>query len=162
MSLKVSTDAKLYYLNTGSRATWNASVTDGKHVGAAPSNLSEIANVTDIVWPLEFTEFDAKTRASAGFEAIVPTIGKTGFDITMMYDPTDAALLALEKACITKTNIALAVLDGAKATAGVMGLWADFSVVKMEKGEKLEEAQTITFSVKFGFSSVPPEVVKVA
>lgn len=162
MAVKLSFNAKTYYLSSGSRATWNATVTNGRHVGATPSNLAEISNIGDLEWPLDYTKFDATTRAGGGFAATLLTIAKTGFDIKMLYDLSDAALVAIDTAAILRTTIALAILSGSKATAGEEGIWADFAVTKVNKGEKLEDAQIVTYSFEFGVSAVPPELVKVA
>lgn len=161
MALKNGVNGKLYYLSTGTRATWNVTVTDGAHVGAAPSNLAEVALARDINYSQEGEKADVTTRLSR-YKATKKTLIGISLDIPMVYDPANAALLALQKAFLTDASIALAVLDGDKATAGTMGVWADFEVVAMKKDEALADAQMVTFTVEPAYSAVAPEYVKVA
>jgi hypothetical protein len=164
MAAKLGAAAKLYRLTTGTRATWNATIdTDGySHVGAAPGALDEIPNVKDVTIPLEDDKAETSTRGNNGFKSYLQGLTDASITIAMVYDPADLDFAALMKAKMTKTPIALAFLDGDKATVGVQGLWADFSVFKAEKGEPLGEAQTMTFEVAPTYSAVGPEWVKVA
>ncbi len=161
MSLKIGVNGKLYYLSSGSRATWNASIVAGCHVGAPPSNLAEVALAKDIKYAQDGEKADVTTRLSK-YKATKKTLIGISIDIPMEYDPTNAAFLALQTAFLTDVTIPLAVLDGDKGTAGNFGLWADFEVVKMEKDEALADSQKVTFTVEPGWSSVPPEYVKTA
>lgn len=151
---------KLYRLTTGTRATWGAAV-DGVNTGAAPSNLSEITNCKDITVPMEDGEGDVTVRGSNGFKLTVGTLTDSQIEITMVHDTTDAHYLALLKAKLTRGTVALAVLDRDKATAGANGLWADFSVLKLEAGQELDGVQTDVFMCKPTFSAVGPEWVAV-
>jgi hypothetical protein len=162
MAFKLGVNAKLYFLSTGTRATWNATVTDGAHVGAAPSSLTEISTVKDLSIPIEAGEVNLTTRQNGGWEATEAGVFKASMEIPLIYDPANAGVAALMKAYLTRGHVALAVLDGDKATDGTQGLWADFSVLKMDKGEEIENAQMVTFTVKPGLSAVAPEWVKVA
>lgn len=153
-------DGRLYRLSTGPRATWGDAV-DGIHIGAAPASLVEIENVKDVTINLEDDESDVTVRAGRGFKATLGGLRDASVDIPMVYDPADPDFLALRKAYATRTTIPLAFLDGDKGTDGVCGTWADFSVLKMVKGEELANAQMVTFSVKPGPTAVPVELVQV-
>jgi hypothetical protein len=160
MSLKLGFNAKIY-LGTAPRATWGAADATGAHTGAAPTGLSEGSDVKDLSIPIEKTEADVTTRGAGGWETVVGTLKKAAIDIPMIWDPGDAMCAALMKGFLTDANVPLAMLDGDKVTTGSQGLWADFQVLKADKGEQLADAQMITFSVKPGYSAVPPEWVKV-
>lgn len=161
MGLVLGVNANLYYLTTGSRATWNATVTAGCHVGAAPSNLTEIAVIKDITIPIEKEEADVTTRVSQ-WKATKGTLFNVSVDIPLLYDVANAGVIALQTAFLTGASIAIALLDGDKATAGVYGLWADWEVTKFEKGEMLNDVQTVNVTIKPAYSAVAPEYVKVA
>ncbi len=160
MALKISVNAKLYYLDTPPRASWGAEDTDGLAKGPAPDHLQEIANVKDIKQPLEKDKADVTTRKSR-YKATKGTLRGISIDIPMEYDTEDDALIALQTAYLTDTTIALAVLDGDATVIGTMGFWADFEVTKMEKDEALADSQMVTFTVEPAWGSVPPEWIQV-
>src|SRR5687767_6495582 len=110
MAIKLGLEAKLYRLTTGTRATWGAADANGLHVGAAPANLDEVGNVRDVTIPMGGGSADVTTRlsAAAGVKANVPTLDDPEIDIPMIWDPTDADLLAFFKAKNLKQPIALA------------------------------------------------------
>ena len=153
-------NGKLYRLATGTRATWGT-LTDGFNVGAAPAGLDEVAAARDITVNQEDDEADATTRGNRGWKATVGGLRGVSVDVPMVYDLADPDVLAFDKAYATRTYIPLAFLDGDKAAAGMLGTWADFAVLKRVKGEDLAGVQTVTYSVKPGYSAVPPELVKV-
>lgn len=161
MSLVNGVDGKLYYLSTGTRASWGGSLTNGEQVGPAPGNLAEIDIVQDIEVGQDKEKADVTTRRTK-YKATKGTLIGVSFDIPMVYDVANAGLLAMDKAFFTGAVIALAVLDGGKAVAGSRGLWADFEVVNRKKGEPLNGAQTIVYTVEPAYSAVPPENVKVS
>lgn len=162
MGASLGVNGKLYRLATGTRATWSATTTDGAKVGPAPSSLDEIPNCKDMSIPLEDAEADVTTRLNGGYEAVIGALRKTGINIAMVYDNADADYAALLKAYLTRGSIALAILDGDKATVGTSGFWADFAILKLEKSEPLTGAQMVTFFAKPTFSAVGPEWVKVS
>lgn len=160
MPLKLGFNAKLYR-STSTRASWGTKDAEGKAAGAGPT-LDEVPNVKgDITVPIEKVKADVTTRGNAGWRASKGTIKDVEIEIQMVYDPSDTDVAALTKAFLTDAVIPLAFLDGPVATAGTEGLWADFEVTKMEKGEPMEGEQMVTFGVTPGYSAVPPEWVKV-
>jgi hypothetical protein len=162
MSTELSLNAKAYYLSTGTRATWNATVTGGFHVGSAPSNLTEITLAKDVSYKHSVEKVDVSTRGDNGWKIFKAALADLELTITMPYDPANAGVLAFEKALRNRTVIALAILSGAKTAAGADGIWADFTVLRKEKNEQLADAQNVSFTVKPGDSSVPLEKVRVS
>lgn len=153
-------NGKLYRLSTGSRTSWGDEV-DGVNVGSAPASLVEVKNVKDITIDHEDDDADATTRGNRGYKATIGGLRGLSVEVPMEHDSTDTHYLAFLKAYATRTTIALAFLDGDKGTDGIHGTWADWSVLKMSKGEALAETQMTTWSLKPGYSAVPPELVAV-
>lgn len=157
---KLGFNARLYYLGSGTRATWGAADSDGVHVGAAPASLAIVSGVRDNTATLEKGEADVTTRDNDGWEATQTTLKKASIEFDLIYDPTKASHKALLKSYLSSTTIAIAALDGDKATAGVEGLWADFVVTTFTKAEQLQEGQSVSVTLKPALSDVPPEWVR--
>jgi hypothetical protein len=151
----------MYYLSTGTRATWSATTTDGVEVGPAPSNLTEMSSVANVSLNTSRDESEVGARGSAYKQYAAGRI-----DVSVEFDipdiTSDASFLAVQKAYLTAATIAIAVLDGSSATVGVMGLWADFEVVKFERAEQLDEGVRYSVTLRPAYAAVPPEWVKVA
>lgn len=161
MSALLGLNAKAYRLTTGTRATWGAADANGINGGAAPANLDPMDQVKDVTINIESGDADVSTRGNNGWKANLQTLNDASVEISMVYDPADADYIALLGAFLKKTSIALALLDADKATSGTQGLWADFMVTSIKKGEPLEEAQMVDITVKPALSSVAPQWVKV-
>jgi hypothetical protein len=161
MSVLLGKNAKLYRLTTGSRASWGSTNSEGFTSGAAPSNLSEVGNVRDLDMPMTKTLADITTRANNGWIAQVGTLKNGDVTFQMMYDSTDTHFVALWAAFINDSTVALAVLDGDKATTGTRGFWADFIVSTFGKTENLVEGQMVDVTLTPGPSSVAPQIVVV-
>lgn len=160
MAAKLGLDGKIYYLSTGTRASWGT-VTGGVAQAPAPSNLTVIEAVRDITLTIEAGEADVSTRGNDGWKAILATLKGASLEVKAIWDSADTALAAVLTAWLTNATIALAVLDGAKETVGTQGFWADFMVLSVTKGEALEEGQTMDFTIKPTLSAVSPQWVKV-
>lgn len=161
MGIKLGSNAKLYRLSSGTRASWGTQDATGAYVGAAPANLVEDADVADLEIPIKKGQADATTRKNGGWKALVGALKEAPITLPTIYDPEDAGCAALMKGFLTDTPIAYALLSGDKATAGSEGLWADFAVLEMNKGEKLGEVQTINFVIAPTYSAVAPQWVRV-
>lgn len=154
-------DAKVYYLNTGTRATWGT-ITDGVASGAAPSGLTEIAYTKgDIKATLNGVEADVTVRAGNGWKLTAKAGTDASYDFDIQKKPGDTAYAAIQKAFLTGGSIAIAVLDGDKATAGTEGLWADFSVTKFDVNHAFEGSTVFSVTIKPTLAAVMPEWVKV-
>lgn len=162
MAVKIGLEAKVYRLSTGTRATWGVADANGMASAAAPANLDECANVADVTYTISKGAADVSVRGNNGWAAERGTLKRGTFNIQFKYDPADVDFIAFMKGWLTNTSIALAILDGSSATAGVQGVWADFEIFDVNKGEPLEDAQTVVFTARPALSAVAPEWVKVA
>ena len=139
-------DAKLYR-NTGTFAspTWNL-----------------IPNVKDLTLSLETGEADVTTRGNAGWRATVATLKDASIEFEMVWDSTDDDFTALKNAFLGNTAIEMAVLDGLVATSGSQGLRATCMVTSFTRNEPLEEAITVSVTIKPTYSENAPSWMTVA
>ncbi|MCS6921027.1 MAG: phage tail protein [Elioraea sp.] len=146
MSVKLGLDAKLYR-NTGTHAApvWN-----------------EIKNVKDVTLNLEAGEADVTTRGNARWRATVATLKDGSIEFDMVWDTEDDDFSAIRDAFLNHTALEFAVMDGDIATAGSQGLRATCAVTNFSRNEALEEAITVSVTVKPTFSANPPEWMTVA
>jgi predicted secreted protein len=98
------------------------------------------------------TVMDVTTRANQGWRAIVATLKSGTVEFEMVWDTDDAGFTALKNAYFNNTPIALAILDGEDGE----GLDADFSVTNFSRAEPLEEAVTVSVTVKPTYSTRAP------
>ena len=141
MSVKLGLDAKLFR-NSGLYATptWN-----------------EITNVRDLTLNLEAGEADVTTRGNNGWRATVATLKDGSIEFEMVWDSDDTDFTAIRDAFLNKTAVELAVLDGDVVTTGSQGLRASFMVTSFSRNEPLEEAITVSVTMKPTYSANPPE-----
>ena len=154
-------NCKAYYLSVGSRATWGAADGSGRHKGAAPANLVEIASAKDVTLPGDRMNA-VQTDRGSDYETGDTGAMQGNLTLTLNHRTSDAARVALETAFILNTAIAIAVLNGAKATLGVTGLWADFKVIKFVENQP--EGDHVTYDVElmpYSQATVAPEFVQV-
>lgn len=156
MSTKFGFDCKLYRATDGVRVSWGAASSDGISSGPAPGNLVEVENVKDATAELTDTEGDVSTRASK-WKLIAQGLTDGSVSFQMIHDPDDADWIAFRNAKFGRYPIALAMLDGDKATVGSQGLWADFAVTGFKEGQPLDGVSMTDVTVKPTRSSVPPE-----
>lgn len=145
MGAKVGLDAKLYR-NSGTYAapTW-----------------SELVNAKDVTLNLEAGEADASRRGGNGWRETLMALKDGSVEFELVYDNTDAEFTALKDAFFGGTTVELAVMDGDIATAGTQGLRATMSVVNFSRNEPLEEALTVSVTVKPAPAENPPEWMSV-
>jgi predicted secreted protein len=141
MTAKLGLDAKLYR-NSGTYAipAWN-----------------EITNAKDVTLNLEASEADASRRGSAGWRETLRGLKDGSVEFEMVYDGTDAEFQALRDAFLNGTTVEVAVLDGDVTTTGTQGLRATMSVINFSRNEPLEEALTVSVTVKPAPAANPPE-----
>lgn len=162
MAALLGMNAKLYRLTTGTRASWASADSNGISIAAAPSNLDEIPNVTDLALELNTDEADVTTRGNSGWKATLATLRDASIQFQMVWDLSDADFVAIRRAFLNGTSIALAALSGSKTTVGSDGLWADLMVTSFTKTENLAEAQKVDVTLKPTYSSVAPQWVQVS
>ena len=141
MSAKLGMEAKLYR-NTGSYESpvW-----------------AEVENVKDLALNLEAGEADVTTRANDGWRATIATLKDASVEFGMVWDTEDADFSAIQDAYFDGTSIEFAVMDGDIAVAGSEGLRATMAVTSFSRDEPLEEAITVTVTIKPTYADNPPE-----
>jgi hypothetical protein len=146
MAIKLGMDAKLYR-NTGTYAspTWDL-----------------IGNVKDLTLSLETGEADVTTRGNGGWRATVATLKDGSLEFEMIWDTEDTDFTAIRTAFLGNTAVEMAVLDGLVATTGSQGLRASFMVTNFTRNEPLEEAITVSVSMKPTYSANAPAWMTVA
>jgi hypothetical protein len=146
MAIKLGMDAKLYR-NTGTYGspTWDL-----------------IGNVKDLTLSLETGEADVTTRGNGGWRATVATLKDGSLEFEMIWDTEDTDFTAIRTAFLGNTAVEMAVLDGLVATTGSQGLRASFMVTNFTRNEPLEEAITVSVSMKPTYSANAPAWMTVA
>jgi hypothetical protein len=140
MAIKLGMDAKLYRNSaTYASPTWDL-----------------IGNVKDLTLSLETGEADVTTRGNAGWRATVATLKDGSLEFEMVWDTEDADFTAIRTAFLNNAAIEMAILDGLVATTGSQGLRASFMVTNFTRNEPLEEAITVSVSMKPTYSANAP------
>jgi len=119
-------DAKIYYGTSGSTAS------------------NEITNVKDVTLTCDAGEADVTTRANSGWRATVATLKECTIEFEMVWDPTDAAFVAIRNAYLNLDIIAFLVLDQLNG----QGPDADFAITSFSRSEPLEEAVSVKVTAK--------------
>ncbi len=138
MSIRLGMDAKIYFGEAGSTAT------------------EEMANVKDVTLSLEAGEADVTTRANGGWKATAATLKDASVEFEMIWDTEDPGFSAIQQAFFGNQPLALAILDGESGS----GLDADFVITKFDRNEPLEEAITVSITVKPTYSTRAPEWIE--
>ena len=140
MAVKLGLSAKMYR-NTGTYASpvWN-----------------EIKNVKDLTLTLETGEADVTTRGNAGWRATVATLRDASVEFEMVWDTSDDDFSAIRNAFLNNTSLEVAVMDGDITTSGSQGLRATCMVTSFSRSEALEEAITVSVTIKPTYAANPP------
>ncbi len=143
MAIRLGLNAKLYR-NTGTYAspTWN-----------------EIGNVKDVTLNLESAEADVTVRANNGWRATVPTLKDASVEFEMVWDSEDEDFEAIRDAYLDNTTLEILALDGPETGAGSsgnQGLRAECNVTSFSRSEPLEEALSVSVTLKPAYSVNPP------
>lgn len=138
MGFKLGKDCKAYRC---------ATLLDGTNTPAAATWIEQ-TNVRDVTQNLETGEADITTRANNGWRATAATLKDGSIDFEMVWDPADAGFTAMQTAWATSAEIAMCFLDGASGTAGSQGLASNFTVTNFTRSEPLEEAVTVSVTLK--------------
>jgi hypothetical protein len=117
----------------------------------------ELTNVKDLTLNLEKGEADVTTRANAGWKATAATLKEGSIEFEMVWDTADAGFTAIKDAWFNNATIEMAVLDGPIAQAGSQGLRASFAVINFSRKEPLEEAITVSVTIKPTYAEHAPE-----
>ena len=141
MSVKLGLDAKLYYCVAG--------------IGGSPT-WTLLGNVKNVTLNLQKGEADVTTRANQGWRATAGTLKEGTIEFEMVWDTADAGFTAIKDAYFNNTLIGLAAMDGAIATNGSQGLWADCSITDFSRDEPLEDAISVKVTAKPTYSANAP------
>jgi predicted secreted protein len=141
MGIRLGLEAKLYR-NSGSYGT---------------PQWAEMDNVKDVTLNLEASEADVTTRGNGGWRATVAALKDGSIEFEMVWDTADPNFTAIQQAFMNRAPLELAVMDGPIAEAGSQGLRASFAITKFTRNEPLEEAITVSVTVKPTYSDHPPE-----
>ena len=145
MGFKLGMEARLYR-NTGTYET---------------PTWTEIDNVKDVTLNLETGEADVTTRANNGWRATAATLKDGSVEFEMVWDTADAGFTAVQEAYFDNTSIEFAVMDGDIATSGTQGLRATMAVTNFSRNEPLEEAITVSVTIKPTYADNAPEWMEV-
>ena len=145
MGFKLGMEARLYR-NTGTYET---------------PTWTEIDNVKDVTLNLETGEADVTTRANNGWRATAATLKDGSVEFEMVWDTADAGFTAVQEAYFDNTSIEFAIMDGDIATSGTQGLRATMAVTNFSRNEPLEEAITVSVTIKPTYADNAPEWMEV-
>ena len=154
--------ACLYYLNTGTRASWGTlNEATGRHEAtAAPSNLTEIESVKDLTLDGDRPSSE-QTDRGANIATGDTGAMRTGLSFKLNKRKTEeAGVTALRTAWLLNEPIALAALDNEQDYVGATGLWTDFKVTKFVEPQPEEGHMDYDVAVVPYDSGVEPEFVE--
>jgi hypothetical protein len=140
MGYKLGKDCKAYFFTAILAQKWDGT-------GAAPTS-TEMPNVKDVTVNCETGEADITTRANNGWRATAATLKNGSVEFEMIWDPGDAGFRKMQAAWSNSAEIGLAFMDGAIAGPGSSGLASNFTVTNFSRKEPLEEAVTVSVTVK--------------
>jgi predicted secreted protein len=140
MPVRLGLDARLYR-NTGTFAApvWN-----------------HVQNVKDVTLNLEAGEADVSTRGTGGWRATVATLKDASVEFEMVWDTADDDFASIRDAFLNRGAVEFAVMDGDITTPGSQGLRATCMVTTFSRNEPLEEAVTVSVTIKPTFAANPP------
>jgi hypothetical protein len=159
MSTRTSINAKAY-IGSAPRVSWGTDDGAGVHEGVIPGDLTEMTRVKDITVNASKEKADVSKRGGGGWKQNRGTLKDLEVTISMPYDPTDTDYQSFMGSYLGNSTIPVAILSGDGTLANEEGVWADFEVMGVEKGEQLAEGQLITFTLAIGDSDVAPEWVR--
>lgn len=122
----------------------------------------EMKNVKDLTLSVEANEADATTRGNNGWEAIVAALKKGSIEFEMIWDTADADFTAIQQAFFGNTTLEFAVMSGDITTTGEQGLRATMMVLNFSRSEPLQEAMSVSVTIKPTYAANAPEWMTVA
>lgn len=114
----------------------------------ADATWIEMDNVRDLTLNLETGESDITTRGNNGWRATAATLKDGSIEFEMVWDSGDADFTAIKDAWSGSSEIAMMALDGGESTSGSQGLASNFTVTNFTRNEPLEEAITVSVTLK--------------
>jgi predicted secreted protein len=138
MAVRLGLDARLYR-STFAAPVWNP-----------------VQNVKDVTLNLEAGEADVSTRGTGGWRATVATLKDASVEFEMVWDTADDDFAAIRDAFLNRGALEFAVMDGDITLSGSQGLRATCMVTTFSRNEPLEEAVTVSVTIKPTFAANPP------
>ena len=140
MGFKLGMNAKLY--------RGDALLTGSDDAAVDAVTWTEITNVKDVTLNLDTGEADVTTRANNGWRATAATLKDGSVEFEMVWDTADAGFAALKDAWLGGAEIAMAVMSGGITVENEEGLVTNFTVTNFSRSEPLEEAITVSVTIK--------------
>jgi|GEM_PF-3438014 len=130
--------AKQYYYGDDNTLNYSSTLLDGSATTPATASWSEVQIVRDETHDDQASEIDISSRES-DVDLGAPGRRKISIDVDLIYRPGDTGFDAIETAYQTRDPVALAMMNGAIATAGNKGKAANWSVLKMSTPKPLRD-----------------------
>jgi len=130
-----------------------AYLADAPFAGNTPTDvtgaaLTELSNIKDLTINLETGEADITTRANNGWRATAATLKDGSLEFEMLWKPGDSNFAAIRDAWLNSTEIGVVALTGANDDTGAEGPASNFTVTSFTRSEALEEAVTVSVTLK--------------
>lgn len=122
---------------------------------AAGGSWTAITNAKDVTVNGEKGEADVTTRANNGYRARKGALKDLTIDFEMVWDTSDAAFNAMRDSFYNGTLIGIQALD----VLNGQGPQMDMEVFGFNKKEPLEEAQSVSITLKVARSATAPSWV---
>lgn len=137
MSKKVGLDCYFYYCSTAL----------GDANPPADATWVEVGAVKDASASGEVGTADVTSRGNRNRRAHRPTLIDDTLELTALWDPEDAGLLAFQTARLNRTSVAIAMMDGDIEVAGSRGIVGNFYVTKFGRNEALEQGVEVPITL---------------
>lgn len=125
----------------------------------ATPTWSEVTKAREVTLTLERKDTDVTTRGNAGWRATQGTLKEATIEFEVVWEggtPGDANVAAFRDAFLNGTNVDVAALDGPVATPGSQGLRAECQVTTFTRKEPLEDAVTVSVTLKPALTANAP------
>ena len=106
----------------------------------------------DLTLPLSSNEIAVKNKGSVWVKYLRGLID-VAIDGEADWEPGSAVFEGFKSSFFTEKEIELMILDGGIKKQGAQGTRASFIVTKFERGEPLEDAMTVSFSLRLAATS---------
>lgn len=145
----------------GDKTGWEAKLYRNTGTYAVPV-WDEITNVRDLTFNSSASEGDVTTRANAGFKATAQGLKEGSIEFEMVWDTSDADLIAIKSAYYDGSSIEFAVMDGDITVADANGLRATMEIFEFTRNEALDGPMTVSVSAKPCYADNAPADYTVA
>lgn len=110
----------------------------------------EVTNARDVTRSVDASLADASIRGST-FRQQVSTLLELSTDVQMVYDTSDANMLAFQSAFYNRAPVLIADLDGSINTVGTRGIQYTAQVTKFTVNEALEDVGLVDITLVPGY-----------